>query len=101
MGLLKHFKSRPKLRSDEKTGSTNGHVYYPSPALPGRDYIQRLPPKVVRRIFEFVCPHTLDRSYDISENSQVGDSCMLCDIRDLAHCAAARRDWYQLAQTLL
>ncbi|KAF2436870.1 hypothetical protein EJ08DRAFT_691183 [Tothia fuscella] len=103
MGLFKRMRSRPKLEHDEKTNGhgTNGHIYYPSQPLPGRDFIQRLPAKIVQNIFEYVCPHVLDRSYDISENSQVGESCMLCDLRDLAHCAGVRRDWYQLAQELL
>jgi hypothetical protein len=102
MGLLKHFRSRSKLKNEEKAnGKTNGHVYYPAVVAPGRDYIGRLPPKVLRQIFEYVCPHTLDQSYVPSEKAEVGDGCMLCDLRDLANCAKARRGWYQTAQELL
>jgi hypothetical protein len=99
MGLLKHFRSRSKLKTDEKPNG-NGHVYYPGAAM-GRDYTARLPPKVLKNIFEFVCPHTLDHSYEVSEHAEIADGCMLCDLRDLAHCAQVRRDWYQSAQELL
>jgi len=98
MGLLKHFRSRSKLKNDEKA---DGQAYYPTPVPLGRDYTARLPPNVVRNIFRFVCPHTLDKSYEVSENADVADGCMLCDLRDLAHCAQTRRGWYQTAQELL
>jgi hypothetical protein len=106
MGLLKHFRSRSKLKTDEKAngkvnGKANGQVYYPAAVAPGRDYIGRLPPKVLKQIFEYICPHTLDQSYEASEKVEVGDGCMLCDLRDLANCAKARRGWYQIAQELL
>ena len=97
MGLLKHFRSRSKLKDTEKT---NGHVYYPR--VTGHDYIASLPPKVLTKIFGYVCPHTADRSYDVSEHAAVdNDACMLCDLRDLSHCAQTRRDWYRPAQELL
>jgi hypothetical protein len=98
MGLLKHFRSRSKLKTEEKS---NGQVYYPASPAPARDYIGRLPPKVVKKIFEYVCPHTLDQSYEASEKAEVSDGCMLCDLRDLARCAQTRRGWYQIAQELL
>lgn len=101
MGLLKHFRSKKNLRSDdEKSQYGNGQVYYPS-APAGRDHIARLPANVLLKIFEYVCPHTLDRGYEVSENAAVGDGCMLCDLRDLAHCSQTRRGWYQLAQELM
>jgi hypothetical protein len=122
MGLLKHFRSSNKLKedrnhnhsngfSDSKGYGQNGHQNgYQNGYLnstngivsPGNDYISRCPPKVIRRIFEFVCPHTIDRNYDACEDADIAeDSCPLCDLRDLSHCAQTRRDWYQTAQTLL
>jgi len=98
MGLLKHFRSRSKLGSDYKQ---NARVDYSVQPVAGRDYIARLPPRLLKYIFEFLCPHTLDKSYDVSEKADVGDGCMLCDLRDLAHCAAVRSSWYQPAQQQL
>ena len=99
MGLLKHFRSRTKLTAE---GNQNDPFNYPvQPAIPGRDYITVLPPKVLKIIFEFICPHTLEKSYEAGERADVGDGCMLCDLRDLAHCAAVSRSWYRPAQELL
>lgn len=73
----------------------------PAPAYRGRDHTQRLPDAVLRRIFSYVCPHTQDTTYEPSERSQIGDGCMLCDLRDLAACAQTCRKWYQVGQRLL
>lgn len=98
MGLLKHFRSRSKFTKESE--KTNGAVYFPR--ITGHDYISRLPPKVLIKIFGYVCPHTADRSYEVSELAAVNtDACMLCDLRDLSHCAQTSRDWYRPAQELL
>ncbi|KAM0558624.1 hypothetical protein ACHAPJ_004822 [Fusarium lateritium] len=57
--------------------------------------LAHLPPKVLERIFTFVCPHALDETYDTCEGSaSSSDSvCMLCDLRDLAHCVQVCRAW--------
>jgi hypothetical protein len=52
-----------------------------------------LPLPILERIFAFVCPHTLDESYETCEQSALDDACMLCDLRDLAHCVATCRRW--------
>ncbi|KAJ5688793.1 hypothetical protein N7462_003185 [Penicillium macrosclerotiorum] len=57
-----------------------------SARLAGRDYTRKLPRPVLAYIFALVCPHTVDNSYETSEESMT-DGCMLCDMRDLAHCA--------------
>lgn len=113
MGLLKHFKSRIKLKdsADEtynkqynaSNGHQNGKVYYPgSYAVSGHDYTTRLPPQVVTKILEFVCPHALDKSYEACEDADIGDdTCPLCDMRDLSNCAKTRRAWYRPATELL
>jgi hypothetical protein len=99
MGLLNHFRSRSKVTAEEE--KLNGHYNYTVLPVAGADYTAKLPPKVLKRIFEFVCPHTLDKSYEPQENVNVGETCMLCGLRDLAHCAAVRRSWYHPAQELL
>ncbi|KAI5308796.1 hypothetical protein KEM55_004845, partial [Ascosphaera atra] len=48
-----------------------------------------------------VCPHTQDESYASSEESMPEDACMLCDLRDLAHCALVCRSWAEAANSLL
>ena len=109
MGLLKHFRSKSRLKSsdNEPLSPTRHGGFYTSPANPpqqqyhGRDQTQRLPNQVLERIFSYVCPHTLDFTYETSERSQIGDGCMLCDLRDLAHCAGVCRKWYSLAQGAL
>ncbi|KAK4159387.1 hypothetical protein QBC43DRAFT_130955 [Cladorrhinum sp. PSN259] len=53
----------------------------------------RLPAPVLKRIFTFVCPHSCDESYETCEQSSVEAACMLCDLRDLAHCVAVCRKW--------
>ncbi|KAF2841201.1 hypothetical protein M501DRAFT_1014014, partial [Patellaria atrata CBS 101060] len=96
MGFMKHFRSRSRLRSKE----SNGNVQYHAPVY-GADFTARLPPNVLQNIFSFVCPHVLDESYDVSENSPLGDGCMLCDLRDLSRCALVRKSWYGVAQGML
>ncbi|RWA07255.1 hypothetical protein EKO27_g7857 [Xylaria grammica] len=46
-----------------------------------------LPAPILERVFSFVCPHSSDESYETCERSAVEDTCMLCDLRDLAHAA--------------
>lgn len=107
MGFLKHLRSRSNLKDKSKNHGhgPQAHVYTSNHPLPplyrGRDCTEQLPDKILRRIFEFVCPHTADDSYETSEKSMIGDGCMLCDLRDLASCAQVRRRWYGVAQGLL
>lgn len=99
MGLLKHFRSKSRLKD-----SSTSTIYTSSHALPargGRDFTHRLPANVLDNIFTYVCPHTQDTSYEPSERSQIGEGCMLCDLRDLARCAQVCRKWYGTAQGLL
>ncbi|KAL1959928.1 hypothetical protein VTO42DRAFT_596 [Malbranchea cinnamomea] len=110
MRLFKHFRFKSHDRKKHKAVNSehnNGHsrqnlyasTYYGRP--PARDYTQILPPKVLRIIFTYVCPHSTDDSLNSSEESMTEDGCMLCDMRDLAHCALVCRRWYPLAQQLL
>ncbi|KAK5656336.1 hypothetical protein OQA88_4716 [Cercophora sp. LCS_1] len=54
-------------------------------------------PKILARIFAFVCPQSQDESYDNCEESSVDDTCMLCDLRDLAHCVNVSKAWRKVA----
>lgn len=113
MGLLKHFRSRSNLKKTSDAQHYNekhDNVYYPGvPNVPsqyavagGRDFTARLPEKVVTRILELVCPHTMDKMYEPCEDANISDdSCPLCDLRDLSHCAMTRRGWYRASIQLL
>ncbi|KAG9197918.1 hypothetical protein G6514_000700 [Epicoccum nigrum] len=103
MGWFKRF-SRKKSSTPKKSVDLRvpRNDYY-SPATyeyHGPDQTTRLPEKVLRRIFEEVCPHSTDDTLDGSEDSG-NDGCMSCDTRDLAHCALTRRSWYGIAAGLL
>ncbi|RKF74883.1 putative f-box domain-containing protein [Golovinomyces cichoracearum] len=54
--------------------------------------LSQISPSILSRIFHFVCPHTLDESYESCELSTLADACMLCDLRDLARCACGAAD---------
>jgi hypothetical protein len=97
MGFMKRFR---RQKSPKKDARLRDDFSYPSAAYYGPDCTQRLDDKILRRIFEEVCPHTTDESFDSSEDSG-NDGCMTCDMRDLAHCALAKRQWYGVAAGLL
>ena len=99
MGFFKRFK---RLKSPKKTSPPARNDFY-SPVIQaynGPDQTPRLPDKLIRRIFEEVCPHAADESLVGSEDSG-NDGCMSCDMRDLAHCALTKRQWYGIAAGLL
>ncbi|KAK4542231.1 hypothetical protein LTR36_006884 [Oleoguttula mirabilis] len=100
MGLLKHFRSKSRLHSGPQSPTAYSHTSPPA-RYHGRDCTQRLPEKVLDNIFAYVCPHSQDQTYEASERSQIGDGCMLCDLRDLAKCAQVCRKWYGVAQRML
>lgn len=60
-----------------------------------------LPPAILGKIFAFVCPQSTDESYETCEQSALEDTCMLCDLRDLAHCTAVCKTWRASALNLL
>ncbi len=63
--------------------------------------LARLPDRVLGRIFALICPHSRDETYSSCEESGLSDACMLCDARDLAHCALVCRQWYEIAESVL
>jgi hypothetical protein len=90
-----------KLRRSSRRSNSAGIATEPeSPPRVGRDCTKRLPRPVLARIFALVCPHTVDNSYGTSEES-ASDGCMLCDMRDLAHCALVNKRWFLDARELL
>lgn len=109
MGLLGRLRRRSKSQS--RAGNAISYQHHlrsevhdnPVPSIPvvRRDVAKNLPPRVLARIFAFVCPHAADNSYASSEESMTEDGCMLCDMRDLAHCALVCKLWRLEAQALL
>ncbi|KAL6699932.1 hypothetical protein J3F84DRAFT_362136 [Trichoderma pleuroticola] len=74
--------------------------YFP-PSVRSSQLVSILPAKVLERIFLFVCPHSGDETYDACEDSGSSEGCMLCDLRDLAHCSQVNRTWHDTAIKLL
>ncbi|KAF9886480.1 hypothetical protein FE257_011387 [Aspergillus nanangensis] len=104
MGLFSRLRKRSKSQS--RAGRNTSFDYDDHQQLPpmprlGPDYTTRLPRPVLRRIFAAVCPHAVDNTYETSEESMTDDGCMLCDMRDLAHCALVCKRWFTDARELL
>ncbi|KAF2743210.1 F-box domain-containing protein [Sporormia fimetaria CBS 119925] len=97
MGFMKRFR-RHKTPKQEK-GVLQRDFSFPQ-NYNGPDRTAGLDDKILRRIFEYVCPHCADETLNSSEESG-GDGCMSCDMRDLAHCALTKRQWYSVAAGLL
>lgn len=74
-------------------------LYTPTRASAAR--LAQLPGPVLERIFAFVCPHTRDSTYESQEQSSIDDACMLCDLRDLAHCIQVCKKWRTTAVKVL
>ncbi|KAJ5089011.1 hypothetical protein N7532_007695 [Penicillium argentinense] len=99
MGLLDKLRARPRRSAGHATEASPSNSPRPLRST-GCDWTRRLPRPVLAYIFALTCPHTLDDSYDTSEES-MSDGCMLCDMRDLAHCAQVCRRWFIEARVLL
>lgn len=95
MGLLDKLKARPR-----RSAGTASDFQTPPRSAPGRDHTRKLPRSMLAYIFALACPHAVDGSYETSEESMT-DGCMLCDMRDLAHCAQVCKRWFIEARTLL
>lgn len=102
MGFMKRFRRHKSPKSPKHPqGRLRDDFSFPAaPSYSGPDCTARLDDKILRRIFEYVCPHSTDEGFDSSEDSG-NDGCMTCDMRDLAHCALAKRQWYSVAAGLL
>lgn len=95
MGLLDKIRARPR-----HSAGTATEFQTPPRSAPGRDHTRKLPRPLWGYILALVCPHTVDDSYETSEESMT-DGCMLCDMRDLAHCAQVCKRWFIEARVLL
>ncbi|KAH8701997.1 F-box domain protein [Talaromyces proteolyticus] len=107
MHFLKKLRSpsRSKSAGNESISSafSCSNSSHSSPAHSDRsiDTTRQIPRHILSKIFSYICPHALDESYKSAEESMTEDGCMLCDMRDLAHCALVCKRWHSLAQTLL
>lgn len=82
-------------------GELNGLRRLYSPTRTSAARLAALPAPVLERIFAFVCPHTQDSTYESQEQSSIEDACMLCDLRDLAHCIQVCKKWRATAVKVL
>jgi hypothetical protein len=98
---FKLFRSKPKGVKDEINGSTVGRKAPSFQARTGPDLTSTLPAPILDKIFGFVCPHARDDSYESCEQSALDGACMLCDVRDLAHCARTCRRWRKITNNVL
>lgn len=104
MKFLSHIrsKSRPKTEQSQaqiyRHDTPDSHLPYP---LRVPNPTTKLPDKVFKDIFSAVCPHSRDETYLSSEDSIQDGGCMLCDLRDLSHCAMVNRQWAGPAQDML
>ncbi|TQV92140.1 hypothetical protein V2A60_004439 [Cordyceps javanica] len=71
------------------------------PTTESASRLARLPPSVLHRILTCVCPHARDESFETCEESGRDDNCVLCDLRDLSHCAQVSRAWRAVAIQVL
>ena len=94
------FGGSPQYQS-QYGGPSLGHGYTRAPSRASAWLLEQLPDPVLERIFAFVCPHTQDETYETQEQSSVEDACMLCDLRDLAHCVQVSRRWRKAAVRVL
>ena len=113
MGIMKKF----FRRKDKKSSSIDAHQQSPpfsfrddrgllSPAYATNHFHTfapwlNLPEGVLERIFTFVCPQTKDDTYETCEQSALPDACMLCNLRDLAHCVQVCKQWKPVVRKLL
>ena len=88
-------RSRDDRYPDEYYSDQRWHL--PPPTRDSAILLARLPGKVLGRVFALLAPHSLDDTYEKCEDSFIEDACMLCDLRDLAHCVAVNRAWRRVA----
>ena len=98
MKLFRRRKKKLEVGTDQDFTQRLAHNAAPPVS---RELLAKLPPAILERIFSFVCPHAGDETYESCEQSAVEDTCMLCDLRDLAHCAQVLRKWRTPALNLL
>ena len=106
MGILNHIRSRSRLKNEAPQAQTYYHGPTDSPPayrsrIANHNPTAQLPRKIFEEIFAAVCPHSRDESYLSSEDCMLDGGCMLCDLRDLSHCAMVNRQWAGPALAML
>ena len=102
--MMRWFKRKQKSHASEPPAREKGMLRgVPQSAPPplSSQVLAKLPTPILERIFSFVCPHSQDESYESCEQSAIEDTCMLCDLRDLAHCAQVSTRWRTAATNVL
>jgi F-box-like len=94
-------KNRSKERKADDLGFGVLRQVPPHLIPPCTDFTLKLPAAILVGIFHYVCPHSQDDTYENCEQSAIEDACMLCDLRDLAHCAIACRRWRDITLGVL
>ena len=98
--IMKWFKKKKSRTFEPVHDAPRSSPQHGTPPVSSQ-LLAKLPGSILERIFSFVCPHTQDETYESCEQSAVEDTCMLCDLRDLAHCAQVSRKWRTFATNLL
>ncbi|OAA67016.1 f-box domain containing protein [Niveomyces insectorum RCEF 264] len=97
-----HGRRRRRSVSSSARPATRAPAGAPAGATAGATAaLLALPDSVLAVVFAFVCPHSQDRTYEKCEDSSLDDGCMLCDMRDLAHCVQTCRRWRPVAERVL
>ena len=102
MKFLTHIRSKSKLKNEPPEAKR--HAYQDlslSKRYGGGSRISKIPSQLLGEIFAHVCPHVCDDTYIKLEDSMQDGDCMLCDLRDLAHCTLVNRQWADAGQKLL
>jgi hypothetical protein len=98
--IMRWFKKKSE-GGDKGKARTLPPQQYQYLGTPHVSYVATLPAALLERIFTFVCPHTQDETYESCEQSALEDSCMLCGLRDLAHCVQVSKAWRKAATKAL
>jgi hypothetical protein len=99
--IIRWFKKKNSKKNDVDHDEDRYQPQQYSRTPPTADFSTKLSDSILQRIFSFVCPHVEDESYESCEQSAVEDTCMLCDLRDLAHCAQVTKKWRSLATNVM
>lgn len=101
--IMRWFGRKKKSKPFDEPQACQDAPLFTSPPVSARtvELIARLPASILENIFAFVCPHALDETYDSSEQSGVEYGCMLCALRDLAHCAQVSKKWRSAATNVM
>lgn len=106
--IMRLFRKREKKKGAPPSPYPDGlrplgaaETLLPPPSRASAQLVAQVPAAVLQRIFAFVCPHSRDETYETCEESANDEGCMLCDLRDLSHCAQVSRAWRASAITLL